>query len=271
MTAGQRASVLEDVVVATWNSVGSVETVLRQHGAGIAAIIMEPYPTNNGCMEAVPGFLQAVKDLAKNYGILLIFDEIVSGFRLAPGGAQEWYGIVPDLCTFGKAFAGGLPIAGYGGRGDIMALLDGNAVAHLGTYNSGALCAAGALAVVRKLRNNGGEALQRIGELGRRLRDGLNQLFLDLDVPMSAAGPGAVVSIFASPTPPTTYRDTLTHDAALLPAIHGALLRWGIWTLSRGNFMLSAAHVQEDIDRTIDVMRHVLTRDLPNCWKARSA
>jgi glutamate-1-semialdehyde 2,1-aminomutase len=267
MTAGQPESVLEDIIIATWNDASGLEAVMARLGADIAAVILEPYPTNNGCMEPEPGFLQTVKELAHRHGALLIFDEVVSGFRLAPGGAQEIYGILPDLCTFGKALAGGLPIAGFGGRWDVMNLLDGNAVAHLGTYNSGALCSAGALAVLRTLRSDNGAVLRGIGELGRRLRDGFSAVFAELRAPLSCAGPGSVISVFASASPPKTYRDTLRHDAALLLSIHRALLRNGVWAFGRGNFMLSAAHTEADVDRTVGIMRHVLTNELAGGWR----
>jgi len=270
MTPGQPESILEDIIIATWNDHQSVDTLMARYGTDVAAIILEPCPTNNGCIEAAPGFLQAMQSLARKYGSLLIFDEVVSGFRLSLGGAQELYGVLPDLCTFGKAFAGGLPIAGFGGKADIMSLLDGNAVSHLGTYNSGALCSAGALAVLRTLRSDNGALLKQIRVHGERLRDGFNALFLEIKAPLSAAGPGSVVSIFASPTLPRTYRDTLHHDSATLCVIHRALLRRGIWAFARGNFMISAAHTQQDIDRTIDTMRLVLTQDIAEHGKRKS-
>lgn len=262
MTAGQPESVLKDVVMAPWNDREGFSALMHAHGHELACVILEPHPTNNGCIAPEPGFLELARKLTAEHGVVLIFDEVVSGFRFALGGGQELYGVVPDLCSFGKAFAGGLPIAGFGGRTEIMRYLDGNQVAHLGTYNSNALCAAGALSVLRELRKDGGRVLADIRQLGLRLRDGFQAAFDEVSAPMSCAGPGAVITVFASPTPPRTYRDTLSHNAALLAAMHRALLSNGIWAFSRGSFMVSAAHSVQDIDETIAVMRHILRNEL---------
>lgn len=258
MAAGQPASVVEDVVVATWNDPKGFTDLMSSYGNDIACIILEPYPTNNGCMEAAAGFLELTRQLATQNGSILIFDEVVSGFRLALGGAQQVYGVFPDLCVFGKAFAGGLPIAGFAGNLDLMRLLDGNQVTHLGTYNSNALCAAGALAILRELKEGNGMVLDRIRDLGLLLKDGFNRVFAESGVAMCAEGPGSVITVFAAPTPPTTYRETLSHNARLLAKLHRALLTRGIWAFARGNFMVSAAHNEGDILETIAVMSSIV-------------
>ncbi|WP_167514710.1 aspartate aminotransferase family protein [Mesorhizobium intechi] len=262
MTPGQPKSVIDDIVIATWNDFPGIEQIMSRHGSEIAAIILEPCPTNNGFLEVAPGFLEKLRALASAYGSVLIFDEVVSGFRMALGGGQELYATVPDLCTFGKAFAGGLPIAGFGGRDDIMSLLVDNAVSHLGTYNSGALSCAGALAVLRELKRDDQAVLKHIHRLGKELIGGFNQVFQETGAPLCAAGPGAVVSVYGSPTVPKTYRDVLSHNKELLARIHRALLHRGVWSFARGTFMISAAHDEDDIQETIQMMKRVLTEDI---------
>ncbi|RWC27920.1 aspartate aminotransferase family protein [Mesorhizobium sp.] len=262
MTPGQPKSVIDDIIIATWNDFAGIEQIMSRHGREIAAIILEPCPTNNGFLEVAPGFLEKLRTLTSAYGSVLIFDEVVSGFRMALGGGQELYATVPDLCTFGKAFAGGLPIAGFGGRDDIMSLLVDNAVSHLGTYNSGALSCAGALAVLRELKRDDQAVLKHIQQLGKELIAGFNQVFRETGAPLSAGGPGAVVSVYGSPIIPRTYRDVLSHNKELLSRIHRALLQRGIWSFARGTFMISAAHTEDDIQETIQMMKRVLTEDI---------
>ncbi|TIU74714.1 MAG: aspartate aminotransferase family protein [Mesorhizobium sp.] len=262
MTPGQPKSVIDDIVIATWNDFTGIEQIMARHGCEISAIILEPCPTNNGFLEVAPGFLEKLRSLASAYGSILIFDEVVSGFRMALGGGQELYAIVPDLCTFGKAFAGGLPIAGFGGRDDIMSLLVDNAVSHLGTYNSGALSCAGALAVLRELKRDDQAALKHIQRLGKELIAGFNHVFRETGTQLSAGGPGAVVSVYGSATIPRTYRDVLSHNKEFLARIHRALLHHGIWSFARGTFMISAAHDENDIQQTIHAMKQVLTEDI---------
>lgn len=259
LSPGQTQHAANDVLVAEWNDRASVTRAMEQYGREIACLVLEPYPTGKGCIPPIDGFLDFLQGIAKSYGALLVFDEVVSGFRFALGGAQAIYGVTPDLCIFGKALGGGLPIAGFAGRSGVMDQLRANRVVHLGTYNSNPLCANAALAVLKALGSGDGLVLSRIAERGRKLRDRLNALFQELAAPLCCAGPGAVVSLFAAPTPPLTFRDTLDHNAARLAALHRRLLDHGIWLLARGNFMISAAHTEAHIDETVETMRHILT------------
>ncbi|KPN63698.1 Aminotransferase class-III [Aliiroseovarius crassostreae] len=188
---------------------------------------------------------------------MLIFDEVVSGFRLGLAGAQGHYEVTPDLCTFGKAMAGGMPIAGFAGKQDLMVLLDGNQVSHLGTYNSNAISAVAALATIDTLAAEDGAGFGRITDYGRRLIDGFNEIFRRHDLPLCADGLGPVLSIFAARTPPKRYRETLTHDAALLARLHQELLVEGIWIFGRGNLMASTAHGALELEETLEKMEFV--------------
>lgn len=260
MTPGQPESVLSDVIVAPWNDLPALEAILSDHGREIAALILEPYPTNNGCMDSGAAYLQALRSLCDRHGIVLIFDEVVSGFRLGLSGAQGHYGVTPDLCTFGKAMAGGMPIAGFAGKQDLMGLLHDNQVSHLGTYNSNAISAVAALATIDTLAAEDGAGFGRITDYGRRLTDGFNEVFRRHDLPLCADGLGPVLSIFAARTPPKRYRDTVTHDAALLARLHQELLVKGIWIFGRGNLMIGTAHGPAEMDETLDKMDRVASK-----------
>jgi glutamate-1-semialdehyde 2,1-aminomutase len=258
MTAGQPKSVLDDVVVAPWNDLTALENILNSQARDIAALILEPYPTNNGCMDSEAAYLVGLRDLCTRHGIVLIFDEVVSGFRMGLGGAQAHYGVTPDLCTFGKAMAAGMPIAGFAGRRDLMELLEGNRVAHLGTNNSNAISAAAAVATIDTLAQDGGAAFARIANYGRDLCAGFNEVFARHGLPLCADGHGAVFSVFASKTPPQTFRETLTHNSLLLVRLHQDLLHERIWIFGRGTVMISDAHGADERDETLEKLDKVV-------------
>jgi glutamate-1-semialdehyde 2,1-aminomutase len=253
MTPGQAESTLADLIIAPWNDLSGLEVLLKRHHHEIAAIILEPYPTNNGCMESDSGYLPRLRKLASNYDVLLIFDEVVSGFRMAVGGAQQHYEVTPDLCSFGKAMAGGMPIAGFAGKASIMSLLEHNQVSHLGTYNSNAISCSAAAAVIRHLKHNQGECLAEIQKKGLQLIEGLGSIFAASTLPLSVSGHGSVLSIFASDTPPNCYRDTLRSDSELLEKLHRSLLDEGVWIFGRGNLMLSSEHTQDQLIQTLEI------------------
>ncbi len=262
LSPGQAKGAAGDVIVGQWNDRDSVTRLMERHGRHVACLLLEPYPTGRGCIPPADGFLQFLQDIAQAYGALIIFDEVVSGFRFALGGAQAMFGVTPDLCVFGKALGGGLPISGFAGRTELMDQLRSNRVVHLGTYNSNSLCAAAASAVLTVLAQDDGAVLRRITRLGGMLRDLLNSIFAELAVPFCCAGPGPVISIFAAPTPPQDFRDTAAHDSELLAQLHRLLLRNGVWFLARGNFMLSAAHTEAHIEETAQTLRRVLAAEM---------
>lgn len=260
MTAGQPVSVLRDVVVAPWNNLPALEAILADQASQIAALILEPYPTNNGCMDSGAAYLRALRTLCDRYGIVLIFDEVVSGFRLGLGGAQAHYGVTPDLCTFGKAMAGGMPIAGFAGKREIMSLLEANRVSHLGTYNSNAISAVAASATITALGENQGAIIKQITTYGQDLIAGLNEIFSRVGIALCADGLGPVLSIYAAETPPKTYRETLHHDGDLLTSLHRELLDHGIWIFGRGNLMIGAAHGKPEQAETLEKVETVVRK-----------
>ncbi|MBO9386510.1 MAG: aspartate aminotransferase family protein [Thermomicrobium sp.] len=259
-SAGIPPQVAETVLVSRWNDLDVTRALIEQHAEELAAVICEPLQR---ALPPAPGFLNGLRELTERYGILLIFDEVVTGFRLAYGGAQERYGVVPDLATFGKALSGGYPLAAIAGRREIMALTDptrrsrGEPVAHLsGTLNGNPLAAAAGLATLHVLRQPGVyDYLYRISE---QLRTGLRELAAARGIPLQVIGEGAVLQIVFAEEEPRDY-------AALLRADRERAVRFGLACLERGLFVnpgeklyLSLAHSEADIARTLEIFSAAL-------------
>lgn len=246
------------VLVAEFNDLDSVRSVVDRYGHDLAAIIVEPMQR---ALVPEPGFLAGVKALAARCGALLIFDEIVTGFRLAWGGAQERYGVVPDLCTLGKAFAGGFPVAAVAGRRDVLDVTRPRAGGERpyawlsGTFNGNPIGAAAGLAALRALSEPG--VYDRLHAIGDRLRRELPVLGRDARLEVQAIGDGPVVQLFFGAGPLRRYRDTLATDQALRREFGVELIKRGILTNPGEKLYLSLAHTDEDLDRTLGVARDV--------------
>lgn len=247
-SAGQPAA--RDLVIAPWNDTAAVDRALAGHD--IAAVIMEPVLCNTGAIEPDPGYLAAVRRLCDASGTLLIFDEVITGFRLAPGGAQEYLGVTPDLAVFGKAVAGGMPVSLFAGRAEIMDAISSGSVAHAGTFNSHPVCLAAAAATLDVLDRQRDDIYPRLFALGQRLRDGLARAADKAGIPAFVDGPGPVVQTYLGSTGPVRdYRDFAATDRDLTARFHTALLEHGVNIVPRGLWFLSAAHTEDDIDETL--------------------
>jgi glutamate-1-semialdehyde 2,1-aminomutase len=252
---GIPAGATESVVIAEFNNLDSVRSAIAQHGQDLAAIILEPMQR---ALLPEPGFLAGVKELAHGAGALLIFDEIVTGFRLAWGGAQEKYGVQPDLCTLGKAFAGGFPVAAIAGKRDIFEVARperrGKATfAWLsGTFNGNPVGAAAGLACLEALSQPG--VFARLQSIGDRLRAELPAAGKEagLDVEVQAIGDGPVVQVFFGSGPLRNYRDVLASDQGLRKQFGVELVKRGVLTNPGEKLYLSLAHTDADIDRVVD-------------------
>jgi glutamate-1-semialdehyde 2,1-aminomutase len=248
-----------DVLVSEFNELERTTAIVEAHGRELAAIIVEPLQR---ALVPQPGFLAGLRTLCDRCGALLIFDEIVTGFRLAWGGAQERYGVVPDLATLGKAFAGGYPMAAIVGRRDVLALTaperrgQSDFVWLSGTFNGNPIAAVAGLAALEQLRRPG--VYERLHALGQRLRDGLTALGRELDEPLEALGDGPVVQAFFGPGPLHRYRDTLATDQAKRIAFGVELLRRGLLVNPGEKFYISLAHTDEDMDRALEICRDAL-------------
>lgn len=254
-TQGQSELVLDELVVLSWNDIAAVEAAFERYGSDIAAILTEPVMCNNGCIEPLPGFLQSLRDLCDRYGALLIFDEIITGFRLGLGGAQEHYGVVPDLATFGKAMASGFPVSFLAGKRKFMNYVANGTVMHAGTYNSNNPSIAAAAATVNVLVSTPG-LYERLRDLGMRLKDGLKAAAGDAGHSVLISGPGPMTHLaFTCLQKLENYRDCLECDTAKYATFTREMLDRGVRLIGRGIWYISAAHTEQDIDYAVEVAR----------------
>lgn len=255
-SVGQVANAAENVVVAPWNRLDILERIFEENS--IAAAIMEPVLCNSGCILPAPGYLEGVSDLCRRHGALLIFDEVITGFRLAIGGAQGFYGVTPDLATFGKAVAGGLPLSVMAGRKQIMELMFGGGVAFGGTFNGNPVSLAAAAATLTELSRDEGALLTQANERGRRLMEGICGIARRQGVPLLVSGFGAAFALhFTTSSELRDYRDTLVDDRAALERCLYRALEEGLHLVPDGRLYVSAAHTEQDIDETLSGFERV--------------
>jgi len=227
-----------------------VEEAFRAHGNRIAAVIVEPVAGNMGCVGPLPGYLEALREITARAGALLIFDEVMTGFRVAFGGAQQRFGIRPDLTTLGKVIGGGLPVGAYGGRRDIMQkIAPAGPIYQAGTLSGNPLAVAAGLAMLRHLKAH------------PEIYDGLESLGAELcasappDITVNRVG--SMFTFFCTPAPVTDYESAKRSDTARFARFFRAMLDRGIY-LAPSQFeaaFLSAAHSPEDIRLTIAAAR----------------
>lgn len=221
--------VVDDVVVRPWNDPAALRSALDAH-PGLAAVICEPIVANNACTMPDTGFLDLLRQECTARGIVLIFDEVCTGFRTGPGGAQTLFGVIPDLAVYSKALGGGLPIAAFAGRREVMEPLASGRVKHGGTYNASPLCATAALVTLRAL--NDPAVTGRIDETGRRIMETVRRAAHDRGVPCAVQGVGAMFQVVFTPdgSPTRQYRDLLTADGGRYDAFRHELLKRGVHT-----------------------------------------
>jgi glutamate-1-semialdehyde 2,1-aminomutase len=248
---GQVANAVENFVAAPWNDFAALQHIVDAHAGRIAAIAMEPVLCNSGCILPRPGYLQAVRDLCTARGILLMFDEVITGFRLSLGGAQQFYGVTPDLATFGKAVGGGAPLSGVAGRREIlMQMFEG--VSFGGSFNGNPVSMASSHATLTELARNNGAALAHAHVMGERLMTGIREIANRAGVPVLVSGFGTSFAIhFTEHTELTCYRDTLADDAERLRRFLYRALEAGLHIVPDGRMYVSTAHTTRDIDDTL--------------------
>jgi len=254
-SGGQLASAGENIIVLPWNDSDLMRATMQSLGHELAAVIMEPVMCNNACIPPLPGYLETVRELCAQYGVVLIFDEVITGFRLALGGAQSFYGVTPDLATFGKAMANGFPIACLAGRRELLERIARLQVNHSGTYNSNVMVTAAAQATIAELERLD---YQRIHQLGETLMNGLRKLAADFGLPVLIQGLGPVFHLaFTERDEIVDYRDSLDIDGVRNSEFVGAMLDRGIRLLARGLWYLSAAHTEADIQHTLETVADI--------------
>ncbi|HVP46146.1 MAG TPA: aspartate aminotransferase family protein [Bryobacteraceae bacterium] len=258
-SAGQAPNAAENFIVAPWNRPEMLEQVFARHGEQIAAAIMEPVLCNSGCLMPLDGYLAKAQEICRRHGALLIFDEVITGFRMSLAGAQGFYGVTPDLATFGKAVAGGLPLSVVAGRQDIMEQMFGGGVAFGGTFNGNPVSLAAAHATLGELSRDGGALLAQTNERGRRLMAGLHAAAARRGVALTVTGFGAAMSLhFTSRQELIDYRDTLDDDREMLQRVLRRALEEGLHLLPDGRLYVSAAHTDVDIEETIGAFERAL-------------
>lgn len=258
-SGGQQMSGAEDLVVAPWNDADAFVSLMERHGAELAAVVMEPLLCNTGCIPAEPGFLELVREACNAYGALLVFDEVITGFRLAPGGAQEKFGVLADLAVFGKAIAGGLPVAAIAGRGDVMEMISAGKVGHAGTFNSNPVGMAATVATLQRLRRDKEVLYPGLYGMGQRLMQGIRDAADEAGVPLLVQGPGPVFQTYLTEAGKVRdYRDFAATDRAGMARMHAELLTRGVNIVPRGLWFLSVEHTEGDVDATVDAVRNVL-------------
>jgi glutamate-1-semialdehyde 2,1-aminomutase len=259
-TGGQQVSSAPDLLVAPWNDLAAFEALLNENADDVAAVILEPILCNTGVIMPAPGFLEGVQQACRRTGALLIFDEIITGFRMAPGGAQEYLGITPDLSTFGKAMAGGMQLSALVGRAEVMDDIASGRVSHAGTFNSHPVAVAAAQATVAVLDQQRESIYPKLFASGQRLADGLRGAAKAAGVPLLVQGPGPVVQTCITDADDVrNFRDFAATDRAAMVRLHGLLMDRGVNIVPRGLWFLSSAHSEADVDETIAIAADAFT------------
>ena len=255
---GTPAWALEQVVVMPYNNPDAAERIIRREASELAAVIVEPVIGSGGVIAATPEFLSRLRALTRELGIVLIFDEIIS-LRVAPGGAQELYGVTPDLTTMGKIIGGGLPVAAFGGRADVMELLnprrDPN-IAQGGTYNGNPLGMAAGLATMKELTPDVYEDLNR---KGARVCEELAEVFASHDVPVQVNGAGSMFALHFTDRPVVDYRMAAAADKKKARNLFLGLLNHGVLMAPRLMGALSTPMGEDEIQQFVDAVDVVVS------------
>lgn len=264
-SSGLNRRALEDTIVVPWNDLAAVERAFETWRGQIAAVITEGVMANIGVIPPASGYLGGLRQLARDHDALLILDETVTGFRIAPGGCQEHYSVDADIVTFGKGLGAGLPVAAFAGRAEVMEALAWGGVLHYGTQNGSRLGMYAARANLTELFKNRGTAFQHTWRIGEALCDGLRELFAETGIPAIVQNVGPMLQIlFTERESITDYRDFCSHvDRDTYRQLALALFRYGIYMTPSAalHSVASLAHTDEDVELTLAAFRSAL-RDL---------
>jgi glutamate-1-semialdehyde 2,1-aminomutase len=243
---GQSANAAKDAVVLPWGDLAALETALVT--SEIAAVVLEPVLCNSGVIEPPAGYLEGVRELCDRTGTVLIFDEVITGFRIAFGGAAERYGVIPDLSVLGKAVAGGLSLSAVVGRSALLDLTQ-RGVVHAGTYNGNPIVLAGSLATLGVLKAPG--TYERFDELGARLAAGLLAQLRRVGLRGAVNHVGPVVQVAIGVDGIRDFEEFMSADSATYDLVLVEMLRRGVFALPGGRWYLSTEHTASDIDDTV--------------------
>jgi len=259
-SAGMLPEAIENTIVLPFNDSEALESAIKAQGDDIAAVILEPIPHNIGCVMPQQEFVQTLRTLCDQHGIILIFDEVITGFRHGLGGYQEKLGILPDLTTLAKAIANGYPCAVLAGRKDLMMRFSsaGGDVFVGGTYNGHPVATAAALATIAELED--GSVHERIFRLGDKARRGMQEIADRLDIDMTVTGYGSVFVPYFMSGEITRYADLLRNNTEADTMFREEMVKRGIFMLplAMKRNHISGAHTDADIDRTLNIAEDVL-------------
>jgi glutamate-1-semialdehyde 2,1-aminomutase len=257
-SAGVPASVVSNTATVGYNDIDALRALFAARGADIACVIVEPVAGNMGCVPPAPGFLAAIIDICKSYGALSIFDEVMTGSRLALGGAQERYGLEPDLTCLGKVVGGGMPLAVYGGRREVMSLIAPlGPVYQAGTLSGNPLAVTAGLVTLARLDAG---SYERLEATGAALEEGLARALRDSGTKGVVQRVGSMLTLFFHDGPVNNWNDAKTSDTERFAAFHASLLASGVyWPPSQFEAaFISLAHDRADVEATVQAARHAL-------------
>ncbi len=257
---GQDPAATANTRVLPWNDRELLGDFFQQYGDRLAAVIMEPAMLNTYAVLPDPGYLEEARRLCDQHGAVLIFDEVITGFRLGLSGAQGRFSVVPDLALFGKAMASGFPIACLAGRQPLMDLIATGEVVHAGTYNSNVMVMAAAEATTRLLMEGDGQLYEGMAQRGEQLMEGIRQVARRHSLPLLVQGlPGAFAVAYTERGEIRDYREYQQHcDQAKYRRLALALLRHGVHVAGRGIWYLSTVHNRADVEETIEAVEAAL-------------
>ncbi|MBO9589126.1 aspartate aminotransferase family protein [Devosia sp.] len=248
---GQSMADAEGLDVLQWNDLAAVEARLSR--GDVAAVLMEAAMCNQGAISPMPGYLEGVQAACRKYGTILIFDEVITGFRLGQKGAQGRFNVTPDLSIFAKAIANGFPVAAIVGRADLMDMFATGGVLHGGTFNSQPVPMAAMVATQQALTP---EHYEQTSVYGTRLREGIKSIFAETGIKAQVTGYELMFHIgFGLDAPARNYRDLARADKAGYARFAQALLRQGVRVLERGAWFVSSEHNDEVVDKTLEAVR----------------
>lgn len=259
-SSGVPVGAAKDTLTAQFNDLASVQALLEANPGEVAAVIVEPVAANMGVVGPAPGFLQGLRELCDQHGTLLIFDEVITGFRLAPGGAQEYFGVKADLVTYGKIIGGGMPVGAYGGSRALMEqVAPCGPVYQAGTLSGNPVAMAAGLAQLRYLHDHP-QVYTHINHMGASLARDMGKLCEKSSVPVAINQVGSLLSPFFTPTEVSTFVDAKGSDVGMYARYFGEMLQRGIY-LAPAQFeamFLSDAHSGEDLTATLEAFQQTL-------------
>lgn len=254
---GLAAGAKDEFITLPWNDLALVRKVVEERHKEIAALITEPIMCNNGCIMPEPGFLEGLREICSEFNIALIFDEVITGFRVGLGGAQKYFGVTPDLSIFAKAMGSGYPISAIVGKKDWMDVIESGKVIHAGTMNASNPTVAASLATIEVLEQE--NPYERMFRYGKKLMQSLQEAASEYGQNLHVQGLGPMFNIsFTDRSEVKEYRDTLHADKAKLGKFISAMHDAGVRIIGRGLWYISAVHTEEDIDHAIKTARKTL-------------